>query len=179
MIPFPDKQYQVIYADPAWKFPARAFSRREALEDKYDTMPIDEIHALPVESIAADDAYLYLWVVDSLLPECLQTVTEWGFEYKKSFIWNKVHIGLGTYNRGQHEQLLMAKRGSPPMPVLSELYPSVLTVKRGEHSRKPLQFRDMIDRYHPTLTDKIELFARPDWTDYERGWDFWGNEVRV
>ena len=176
-IPFPDKQYQVIYADPAWRFPARAFSRREALEDKYDTMPMSDIHALPVESIAADDAYLYLWIVDSLLPECLQTVTEWGFVYKKSYIWDKMVIGLGTYNRGQHEQLLMAKRGQPPMPELSDLTPSFISVQRSEHSRKPLHFRHMIDKHHPTLTDKIELFARPDWTDMNRGWDFWGNEV--
>ena len=176
-IPFPDKKYQVIYADPAWKFPARAFSRREALEDKYDTMLMSEIHALPVETIAADDAYLYLWVVDSLLPECLQTITKWGFVYKKSYIWNKVDMGLGTYNRGQHEQLLLGKRGSPPMPKLSDLERSVMTIKRGEHSRKPLQFRTMIKKMHPTLTDRIELFARPDWTDYGQGWDYWGDEV--
>ena len=66
-IPFPDKKYDVIYADPPWKYPARAFSRREALESYYDTMKISDIHALPVETLAKDDAWLYLWIVDPLL----------------------------------------------------------------------------------------------------------------
>lgn len=176
--PFPDKQYQIIYADPPWRLPACAFSRGERLEDKYDTMSMTDIHALPVETIAKDDAFLYLWVVDSFLPECLKTIDAWGFEYRKSFIWDKLQIGLGMYNRGQHEQLCMAKRGCPEMPELSDLAPSILSVKRGSHSSKPKQFRHMIDKYHPADT-KIELFARPNWTDYNRGWDFWGNEVEI
>ena len=54
-------------------------------------MTISDIHALPVESITEDDAWLYLWVVDSRLPECLETVNRWGFTYKKSFVWDKVN----------------------------------------------------------------------------------------
>ena len=175
---FPDKKYDVIYADPAWKYPQQTFSKREALETYYDTMSIPDIHALPVLDIAKDNAWLYLWVVDSLLPEGLETVNQWGFIYKKSFIWDKVNMGLGTYNRGQHEQLIMAKRGKPEMPKLEGLPPSVLSVKRGEHSVKPIHFRCMIDQYHPN-TEKIELFARPSplFKGLDDGWDYWGNEV--
>ena len=52
MIPFPDKKYSVIYADPAWDCPARAYSRGEALSDYYPTMPIESIKSLPVNTIA-------------------------------------------------------------------------------------------------------------------------------
>ena len=83
MIPFPDKEFDVIYADPAWKYPKRVFSKREALETYYDTMLISDIHALGVEGIAKDNAWLYLWVIDSLLPEGLETVDRWGFVYKE------------------------------------------------------------------------------------------------
>ena len=87
-------------------------------------------------------------------------------------------MGLGMYNRGQHEQLIMAKRGNPTMPQLEGLPPSVLSVKRGEHSVKPIHFRCMIDQYHPD-TDKIELFARPSplFKGLDDGWDYWGKEV--
>ena len=178
MIPFPDKKYNIIYADPPWPLPARAYSRREVLEEYYNTMPISDIHALPVSSITKDNAWLYLWVVDSLLPEGLLTVKQWGFIYKKSFIWDKVNMGLGVYNRGQHEQLIMAKRGKPTMPQLEGLPASVLSVKRGEHSVKPIHFRCMIDQSHPN-TDKIELFARPlvMFKGLDDGWDYWGDQV--
>ena len=178
VIPFPDKKYGVIYADPAWDCPARAFSRGEVLETYYDTMAITDIHNLPVERIAKDDSWLYLWIIDSLLPICLETVNQWGFTYKKSFVWDKQNMGLGVYNRGQHEQLLMAKRGKPLMPALDALAPSVLSCKRGGHSVKPLQFKRMIERQHPD-TSKIELFARPIpiFKGLDDGWDYWGNEV--
>ena len=98
--------------------------------------------------------------------------------YKKSYVWDKVNMGLGMYNRGQHEQLLVGKRGSPPMPELENLASSVIRVKRGEHSVKPLQVKSMIEKAHPH-TDKIELFARP--LPLQRfmpdDWDYWGNEV--
>ena len=172
MIPFPDKKYSVIYADPAWDCPARAYSRGEALTDYYDTMPIEQIKELPVNTIADTDAWLYLWVVDALLPEGLEVCKAWGFTYKKSFIWNKIFFGLGNYNRGQHEQLLVGKRGNPSMPKLSDLQASVINVKRAEHSMKPYHFRVMIEKHHPNLP-KIELFAR----EHFEGWDAWGNEV--
>ena len=125
MIPFPDKKYQIIYADPAWDLQDLQFHKkwRPSIKDKYDTMPTADIHALPVESIAEDDAWLYLWVVDSLLPECIETVSCRGFEYRRSFIWDKQSIGLGIYNRGQHEQLLMARRGSPQCLISMTFHP--------------------------------------------------------
>ena len=179
-IPFPDKKYDIIYADPAWDIPARAVSRGHKTIEYYDTMDIAEITTLPISTIRKHDSWLYLWTVDSLLQEALGVCKAWGFEYKKSFIWVKHGItqGLGYYNLGNHEQLLLAKRGKPPMPDFESLWSSVLECGRGEHSVKPMHFKRMIEEHHPN-TDKIELFARPlpMFKGLDDGWDYWGNEA--
>ena len=128
MINFPDKRYDVIYADPPWDCPARTYSRNEKLEDYYPTMSLETIKAFDIQSISKDNSWLYLWCVDSMLPQALDVCVSWGYEYKKSFIWDKQVFGLGVYNRGQHEQLLMCKRGKPKMPDLSKLAHSVVSV---------------------------------------------------
>jgi N6-adenosine-specific RNA methylase IME4 len=45
------------------------------------TMTLPEICALPVEEVAAPTAHLYLWVPNALLPEGLQVMKAWGFQY--------------------------------------------------------------------------------------------------
>jgi N6-adenosine-specific RNA methylase IME4 len=49
----------------------------------------------------------------------------------------------------------------------------VIMAPRREHSRKPYEAYELIERMFPTLP-KIELFARgaPRW-----GWTVWGNEI--
>ena len=170
MIPFPNKKYDIIYADPPW--PGK-YWRGET--DFYPEMSMEDIYALPVSDISAENAYCFLWVIDGILPACLLTLKHWGFEYRKSFIWDKMIISMGYYNRGQHEQLLMGSKGKP-MQMSVPVPSSIIRCKRGAHSVKPVQIRERISKMFPTQS-KIELFARPNWTDYDRGWDFWGNEV--
>ena len=172
IIEFPNKKYNLIYADPPWKVPARAYSRGEKIEDYYPVMETSSISALPISSICKPDCWLYLWIVDMMLPDSLEVMKAWGFIYKKSFIWDKISIGLGNYNRGQHEQLLIGKRGKPQMPSLKNLQSSVVNIKRTTHSIKPSCFRTIIEKHHPDIS-KIELFAR----DNAFGWDAWGNEL--
>ena len=45
------------------------------------TMTLPEICALPVEEVAAPTVHLYLWVSNALLPEGLQVMKAWGFQY--------------------------------------------------------------------------------------------------
>lgn len=46
MIPFPNKKYGVIYADPPWGYQNRA--TRAAANKHYGTMTIGELKQLPV-----------------------------------------------------------------------------------------------------------------------------------
>ena len=77
------KKYRTIYADPPWQFQNR--TGKVAPEHKrltrYDTMNLDEIKQLPVAEIADEKSHLYLWVPNALLPEGLEVMKAWGFEY--------------------------------------------------------------------------------------------------
>jgi N6-adenosine-specific RNA methylase IME4 len=79
---------------------------------------------------------------------------------------------MGYYARQQHEILLIAAKGSPPVPAPSDRPPSVITAPRERHSAKPEVFRETIEAMYPAAK-KIELFCRSP----RDGWDAWGNEV--
>src|SRR5262249_23037626 len=96
----------------------------------------------------------------------------WGFEYKTGAVWAKDVIGLGHFVRGQHEHLLIATRGDFPCPLPGNRPSSVIQAPRREHSRKPDEAYELIERMYPELP-KIELFAR----NSRRGWDAWGNQA--
>ena len=168
-------KYQVIYADPPWRYDfSRSNSRK--IENHYPTMDIEDIKAVDVGEFCHTDAVLYLWATSPKLPEAFGVMNAWGFEYRACMVWDKKIIGMGYWARNQHELILIGTRGNFPQSSFSELSGAVFSVKRGEHSVKPLQVRAMIDKYHPNMS-KIELFARPNIFDYDSGWDFWGNEA--
>ncbi len=53
MIPFPNKKYSVIYADPPWSYQDKRCNGNAA--DHYHTMRIEDICSLPVQDLAADN----------------------------------------------------------------------------------------------------------------------------
>jgi N6-adenosine-specific RNA methylase IME4 len=172
-LPVGEKRWPIIYADPPWRYedPALATPNR-ALENHYPTMTLEEICALPVASLASDDALLFIWATGPKLEEAMQIIKAWGFEYRTCAVWDKEIIGTGYYFRNQHELLLVGKRGNIPHPAAGTQPSSVYRERRSEHSVKPTFFHDMIEKLYPDLP-KIELFAR----QARPGWDAWGNEI--
>ena len=60
------------------------------IEDKYNTMSVDELKALPIAKIADDNCVLFLWTTDSHLPYAIEIMRNWGFTYATvGFVWNK------------------------------------------------------------------------------------------
>jgi N6-adenosine-specific RNA methylase IME4 len=173
----PDKRYGVIYADPPWRF--EPFSREtgmdRAADNHYPTSTTDEIVALPVKNIAADDCVLFLWATVPLLRHALAVMDAWGFDYCSHAIWDKVHIGTGYWFRNQHELLLVGVRGDIPAPAMGKQWPSLRTIPRREHSAKPEQFLELIEEYFPHLP-KIELNRRGP---PRPNWDAWGLEAEA
>jgi N6-adenosine-specific RNA methylase IME4 len=168
------QRYPVILADPPWDY--RLYNEQSgssrAAAEQYPTMTLDEICASPVSDLATDAAALFLWTTAPHLQESFQALAAWGFAYKTNAVWVKDKIGLGHFIRGQHEILLIATRGDMPCPLPANRPPSVISAPRREHSRKPDEAYELIERMYPELP-KIELFAR-----YARtGWDVWGNEA--
>lgn len=114
------KKYKTIYADPPWQFQNR--TGKVAPEHKrlarYSTMKLEEIKLLPVSDLADEKSHLYLWVPNALLPEGLEVMRAWGFEYKTNIIWEKVRKdgmpdgrGVGFYFRNVTEILLFGIKG--------------------------------------------------------------------
>src|SRR5262249_33451874 len=169
-----DRRYPVILADPPWKYEAYdlASGMTRAAEVLYPTMTTDEICALAVPDLATPDAALFLWATSPLLEDAFRVIEAWGFEYRTNVVWVKESPGLGYWVRNQHENLLIAARGSMRSPSEGTRPPSVITAPRPEHSRKPDEAYELIERMYPELP-KIELFARA----VRDGWAAWGNQA--
>lgn len=165
-----DTKYPVIYADPPWRYDY-AETENRAIENQYPTMPIDEICNMPVSDLATDDAILFMWTTAPKLEEAFKVVSSWGFTYRSCAIWDKQKIGMGYYFRIQHEILLVATRGNIPTPAPADRVSSVISIPRSEHSVKPVDFYEIIEKFYPTLP-KIELFCRSP----REGWAVWGNQ---
>ncbi len=171
-VELPEGKYRVIYADPPWQYGGCMNPDAGMAADlQYPTMPLDEIAALPVADLAADNAVLFLWTTSPLLQHSFTIINAWGFQYKASFVWDKVKHNFGYYNSVRHEFLLVCTKGSCT-PDNSKLYDSVQSIERTEHSKKPEEFRQIIDDLYPS-GPRIELFAR----EPADNWQSWGNQV--
>lgn len=170
---WPTDKYRVIYADPPWEYGQNYNPNYGHTMAHYPTLNLDQLCALDVESIALPDAVLFLWITSPKLYESGPRILKaWGFDYKASFVWDKVKHNWGHYNSVRHEFLLLCTRGSCP-PDVPTLYDSVMTIERSEeHSQKPAEVREMIDTLYPH-GPRIELFAR----EPADGWEAWGNEL--
>lgn len=165
------KRYPVVYADPPWRYEHSKTVSRE-IENQYPTMSLDEICELPVNSLAADDAVLFLWTTSPKLEESFAVIPSWGFTYRTCVVWDKERMGMGYYARQQHELLLICTRGNLPVPEPANRPRSVMRIARDpEHSVKPQEFYELIEQMYPEY-DRIELFAR----NQRAGWETWGNE---
>lgn len=169
-IPEATGKYRVLYADPPWDYGNKNLQQYGHASHHYPTMTIEEICELDIKSLSDDDAVLFLWTTSPFLEDSFKVINAWGFQYKTSFVWDKVKHNFGHYNSVRHEFLLICTRGSC-IPDHNELFDSVITMERGEHSEKPEHFRMLIDTLY-THGKRIELFARKE----AIGWDTWGNE---
>jgi N6-adenosine-specific RNA methylase IME4 len=177
-IPFPNKKYQIIYADPPWSYRDKALGGSRGAGCKYPTQEKDWIDNLPVSEIADKNCILFLWVTMPKLIECWQLIEKWGFEYKTvGFTWVKKNKkapswfwGMGSWTRANAELCLIATKGKPKR--IDAGVHSVIDTPVRAHSQKPDEARERIVKLMGDLP-RIELFAREK-TD---GWDVWGNEV--
>jgi len=158
----PSGPFQVIVADPPWRYDSGGSL-------PYPTMDIDDIKAMPVRDIAADDAVLWLWATNAHLRVAFDVVEAWGFEYRALLTWVKDRMGTGEWLRGQTEHCLLAVRGRPVF--VSGTHTTVLQAARREHSRKPEEFYDLVEA--TCAGAKLELFCRQQ----RDGWQVYGNDT--
>ncbi|MCF8469045.1 MAG: hypothetical protein K9G33_16735 [Sneathiella sp.] len=190
------KKFSTVLADPPWRFQNRTgkMAPEHRRLSRYETMGLEEIKALPVSEYTTEPAHLYLWVPNALMPEGLEVLKAWGFEYKSNLIWHKIRKdggpdgrGVGFYFRNVTEMILFGVRGKnartlPP----GRRQVNFLATRKREHSRKPDELYNLIEACsRPSF---LELFARgtrENWTgwgnqseDYEITWDTYSNHSR-
>jgi N6-adenosine-specific RNA methylase IME4 len=180
------KKYTIIYADPPWFRGQRMYSSNKndhhiEADRHYPIMKVEEICALPISKIIADDAACFMWTTDSNLDEAIQVMKSWGFKYKTiAFIWLKKEKSgkqvcfMGCWTMKQAEVVLFGTHGSMTKYLKSRKVRQLVEAPRDKkmHSKKPEEVKNLIETMFGDLP-RIELFARQK-TD---GWDVWGNEV--
>ncbi len=171
-------RYGAILADPPWSFKTRSEAGEgRSAKNHYSTMSLEEIKALPVSSVAAPDSCLFLWAIDPMIPQALDVMKAWGFEFKTiGFYWVKQNkggagffTGMGFWTRANPEQVLLGTRGRPKRKAMDVR--RLLIAPRREHSRKPSAIHTRIEDL--VAGPYLELFARERMT----GWDAIGDEV--
>ena len=189
-LPFPNKKYQIIYADPPWPYNDKmkmngVHGMIRGAESFYKTIPLEIIKNLPIQNITNDNCVLFLWVTMPLLQEGLDVIKAWNFKYKTcGFTWvkttkkNKIHCGMGHYTRGNAELCLIGVKGK--LERMDKSISQIVISKINRHSEKPSEVRNRITKLFGDLP-RIELFARPPKDrlfedESYMGWDVWGNE---
>lgn len=172
--------FQMIMADPPWSYEMRSEAGYGRAPDAhYDCMAVEEIAALPVAALAADNCLLWMWAVMPMLQQAMDVIAAWGFQFKTGGYWvktaktfrrdQKLAFGTGYILRNAGEPFLIATRGAPST---TKAVRSVIMAPRREHSRKPDQAFAEAERLMPDAR-RIELFSRQP----RAGWSNWGAEA--
>jgi len=175
------RKFKTIMADPPWQFQNKTgkVAPEHRRLNRYGTMKLDAIKALPVASVADATAHLYLWVPNALLPDGLDVMKAWGFQYKSNIVWHKVRKdggsdgrGVGFYFRNVTEVLLFGVRGKNARTLApGRRQVNLFSTRKREHSRKPDEQYDIVEAC--SSGPYLEMFARgarPKWT-------VWGNQA--
>src|SRR3990167_4725348 len=177
------KQYQIIYADPPWQYRDKRDTHPRmsgGATSHYSTMSLTDIKNLGIDlrSHLNENCMLFLWATFPNLPEALEVMRVWGFQYKTlGFSWIKTNkndgkpfFGIGYYTKSNCEVCLIGVRGKPIK--VSDSVSSVIISPKENHSQKPDEARKRIVEFCGDVP-RLELFSRQK----VEGWDCLGNEV--
>jgi N6-adenosine-specific RNA methylase IME4 len=174
---WPAGKYGVMLSDAPWEHEENALPPSRATENHYPTMTAEQLIDLAprVRELAGPDCVHYFWTTTAKLVsgEARAVWEAWGFEARSAHVWVKDLMGLGAWVRNRHEHLVICVKGSPRTPEEDMRPDSVITAARGEHSEKPVEAYEVIERCYVGVP-RVELFARPP---YREGWATWGHEL--
>jgi N6-adenosine-specific RNA methylase IME4 len=180
----------VIVVDCPWSFNDKLLQSNVArgAESNYPILTIEELKKLPIADISdPSGALLALWCPSSLLPNGLQLMDAWQFNFKQTLIWVKVKkniakvdninntlaFGMGRIFRQTHELCLIGTNNNGIYRKLkNRSQRSVLFSQNEKHSKKPEELQNRLEIMFPDAI-KCELFARRE----RNGWLCLGNEV--
>ncbi len=179
----PPGPFEIVYADPPWSHYGSPIKDAAAAKH-YALMSQDALAHLPVRSIMAKRAALFLWATGPRMHLAIELVQRWQLHFRGVlYVWIKTNR-RGEIIRGQGvpptftkptTEFVLAATTMPtgrPFPVLDLAQAQVVLHPRSEHSRKPAVFRTMIERLCGDRP-RVELFAR----ERAAGWTSWGAPV--
>ena len=165
---------RVLVADPPWQFNDKLPGETRGAAKQYDVLDLQAIKDFRLP-ILADDAWLFMWRVSSMVEDAYDVCRCWGFTPKTELVWlkrtvnGKRHFGMGRYLRAEHESCIVATRGRV-QPLVRNVR-TTFEAAVGRHSEKPLVFYDIVEQL--SQGPYVELFARR----HRAGWTCFGNEL--
>lgn len=167
-------KYQVIYADPPWHYEGGL---------PYATMSFEAIRKLPIAEMVTEDSVCFLWATTPFLPQAIETLQAWGFEYKTMLTWIKTYANAkGSWFKVNTEHLLVGIKGN--VSAFKMKASNVYLSEPKRHSQKPDYFRELVSTVSEKAFEqpaKLELFARSragvSHQELFKGWEVFGNQV--
>jgi N6-adenosine-specific RNA methylase IME4 len=175
-----NRKFKTILADPPWQFTNRTgkMAPEHKRLNRYSTLTLKEICAIPVALAADTMSHLYLWVPNALLQEGLEVMKAWGFQYKTNLVWHKIRKdggpdgrGVGFYFRNTTELILFGVKGQMRTLVPGRSQVNIIRTMKQEHSRKPDEQYEIIEKC--SQSPYLEIFAR----GARKNWTCWGNQA--
>ena len=167
--------FRCVVADPPWDLKMRGKRKRSKEPNlpaalPYKTMPLDEICALPVAKMCADDCHLWLWTTNQHLPEGFRVMQAWGFKYLAPIHWIKPS-GVGNWFIHRTQTVLFGYRKRCVFERARYRPNLILTGDPKRHSQKPEESFELFEAV--SAGPRLEMFAR----QRRRGWVSWGDEI--
>jgi len=181
--------FNTITVDWPWKTKSGRLTGKKGFEDAYTgpnrklpypTMSFKDILAMAprVGELAADNAHLYMWVINKYMDRFREVLQAMRFDYSTTLVWakNAMGSGLGEPFGITTEYLIHAKRGR--MKCRNKLVGTWFNWKRPykdgapDHSAKPEESYGLVE--HVSHGEFCEVFSRAD--QPRLGWKYWGNE---
>ena len=124
----PHGGFRVCYIDPAWAFSTYSDKGLEkSPQQHYPCMSLEEMKSWRVPELMAKDSACFMWATFPMLPEALELLAHYGFDYRTGGAWakrsstgQKWAFGTGYIFRGAAELLLVGVRGKPAWLSKSE-----------------------------------------------------------
>lgn len=176
--------FDVILADYPWSYMTTDepyFKKSLAIQYRYPTLTLDVGKTLNIQSVAAKNSWLFMWVVGAEVKNCIELMEAWGFRYRTiAFCWGKRTKNgkqSKTYGRcctqPSVELVLVGKRGAPKR--YAKNIPQEFQAEVRGYSRKPdclYKFIEEIVETNESPARKLELFARQQYGS----WHALGND---
>lgn len=189
--------YNTVVIDPPWRYGSPGWLG--GAERHYETLPFEALVELPMDTVAAESAHLWMWATDTHIEQAFKLISAWGFERRAIFPWvkltskklklgelekelpatlvsfeggvHKLHYGNGYYGRANPEYLILATRGENIVLQDGRHQRKVIHAPVGKHSEKPELAYEIIQAMSPR--PYIDMFGRSG----REGFDSWGLEA--